>query len=355
MIIETILIVIGVILFLVVPHELGHFLMAKQSGVRVDEFGIGLPLPIGKGRYVRLSRQRGETLYSLNALPLGGFVRIFGEEEDATDPRSFSQQSFIRKVLIVGAGVVMNVLVAHIIFSFLAWYGIPQFAVEIGSIAPGSPAAAADFRPGDIIVGLGGEKKIPLDVSEVQSYINAQKGKEASFLLRRGAEELTIIGHPRVEHPPEEGSLGIAIEPKEVGVERVPWYRAPWEGFKITQEAFVLLVSGMFQFFKEFFSTGVAPGEIVGPVGIAVVARESFHIGIDFFLRLVAFLSLNLAVINILPIPALDGGRILFFLIEKIKGAPIPTRTSHVIHSAFFLILIFLLVLVTYRDIARLI
>ena len=355
MIFETVLIVIAVILLLIVPHELGHFFAAKRFRVRVDEFGVGLPLPIGKGRYLRLKKQFGETLYTLNALPLGGFVRIYGEEEDMRDPRSFSQQSFSRKVLIVAAGVIMNVAVAYGIFSFLAWYGTPQYAVEIASVLPGSPAESVGLRVGDVIIGLDGIKKIQLDVGEVQSYIADTKGGEAFFIIRRGKDELTITGRPRLKHPPDEGAMGITIGPKEVGVERASWYRAPLEGLKVTYSVLVLLVMGLAQFFKELFLTGSAPGEVVGPVGIAVVARESFHIGIDYLLRLVAFLSLNLAVINILPIPALDGGRILFFIIEKVKGTPIPAHASQIIHSVFLLLLIFFLMWVTYYDIARLI
>lgn len=346
MILETVLIIIVVILFLVVSHELGHFLVAKWFNVRVDEFGIGLPPRIFGKRF-------GETLYSLNLLPFGGFVRIFGEEGEVSDPRSFSSQTYKVKSLIVAAGVIANVIMGFILLSFLAWFGTPQFAVEVSQIAPGSPAESAGFQAGDIIVGLGGVEKIPLDVSEVQRYIGEHKGKEAVFLVKRGKETLAITGNPRISPPPGEGALGVAIGPKEVGIKRAPWYLAPWEGAKMTFNLLLLLIIGFGYFFSQLFTTGGVPGEIIGPVGIASVARESFFLGITFFIQLMALLSLNLAVINILPIPALDGGRLFFFIIEKIKGKPIPARISQFVHSFFLLLLIFLLLLVTYRDIIR--
>lgn len=348
MILETVFVVFIIILLLVVSHELGHFFAAKYFGVRVDEFGVGIP-PRMYGKKI------GETFYSINWLPFGGFVRIFGEEEDSTDPRSFSSQSYAIKTFIVASGVAMNVVVGFLLFSFLAWYGTPRFAVEIGDIGRGSPAEQSGLLSGDIIIGLEGRENLPLDVSNVQSYIYEHKGGEAVFLIDRKGERRVIRSAPRREHPSNEGPLGMKIGPKDYGVGRVPWYRAPWEGMKATGQGIALICKGFWMFLSQFFSTGSVPGEVLGPVGIAGVAEQTFRLGMHIFLQLVALLSLNLAIMNILPIPALDGGRIFFFFIEKIKGSPIPTYISQKIHAAFLILLIGLLLLVTYHDIARMI
>ncbi len=348
MIIETVLLFIAIILLLVVSHELGHFFVSKYYNVRVDEFGVGLPPRL-------FGVQKGETLYSFNLLPFGGFVKIFGEEEESTDPRSFFAQPVRRKVFIVAAGVMANVLVGFVIFSFLAWYGTPRFVVEVASVAPDSPAEIAGFMAGDIITGFEDVESAALSIDEVQAHIAESKGKSTQFFLNRKGIRLTVGATPRQEAPSGEGPLGIVITPKEAGLLRTTIFLAPIEGAKKTGYAISQLFVGLLFFFKELFVTGQSPGEILGPVGIAGVARTSFDIGIRYFLELIAFLSLNLAVINILPIPALDGGRILFFAIEKISGRVIPARVAGTIHSAFFVLLIMFLVWVTYYDILRLI
>lgn len=344
MIAEIVLVFLIIILLLVVSHELGHFLTAKWFGVRVDEFGIGIPPRIGGVTF-------GETLYSLNLLPFGGFVRIYGEEADVNDPRSFSAQSFFRKSFIVGAGVIANIAVAYIIFSFLAWMGSPGVGIIIEGVAPNSPAAAAGIEKGDIIAGIGPEGQEPARIEDVEAYIQQEKGKGASLRIKRGDTFLIIQATPRVSPPEGEGALGIVMT--ESGLRGVRWYRAPWEGLKLTVSSFWVLLGSVFYFFSVLFSSGQAPGDIVGPVGIAVLARETFNFGLFSFFELLALLSLNLAIINILPIPALDGGRILFFIIEKITGRPIPARVAGVVHSIFFILLILFLIWVTHRDIVN--
>ena len=348
MILETILIILLIILLLVVSHELGHFLVAKWFNVRVDEFGVGIPPRLFGKRY-------GETVYSINWLPIGGFVKIFGEEEDINESRSFTAQGFWVRSMIVAAGVAANVFVGFLIFSFLAWYGTPRFFVEVAGVAKDSPAELAGFRSGDLIIGFDERTGETLEVLAVESYIANHKDRDASFVVRRGGEQLIIHGVPRTNPPAGQGALGITIEPKEFGIIRVPWYRAPFEGIKSTFKFLWLIVYGLGFLLKELLTHGSAPGEVMGPVGIAQVAEQTFHVGLYYFLQLIGFLSLNLAVINILPIPALDGGRILFFVLEKIKGTPIPTHVSRFIHSFFMMLLIALLLWITLYDIARII
>ncbi|MEK7576882.1 MAG: M50 family metallopeptidase [Patescibacteria group bacterium] len=342
MFLEVAIVFIVLILLLVASHELGHFLTAKWFGVRVDEFGLGIPPKI-------FGYQWGETLYSLNLLPVGGFVRIFGEEEDVADPRSFSSKSFLVRSTIVAAGVIANVVVAFLIFTTLAWLGTSEAGVQIQDIAGGSPAAVAGLKAGDFIIGIGDDNAMPNSVDEVHAGIEAHRGVNTAFRIQRGQEQLTLHITPRKNIPEGQGALGIVIS--EVGFLPVVWYKAPWAGLKMTYFGLKALVVGLIGFFAQLFSSGTAPGEVIGPVGIAFIARQSFSVGIGTFLQLLAFLSLNLAIINILPIPALDGGRIFFFVIEKLTGRPIPARVSSAIHSVFFLLLLIFFIWVTSRDI----
>ncbi|MDA1334665.1 MAG: M50 family metallopeptidase [bacterium] len=347
MIFETILIFLVIILFLVVSHELGHFLVAKWFGIRVDEFGIGIP-PKAWGK------QMGETLYSINWLPFGGFVRLFGEDGDEDNPRSFSAQSFWRRSLVVAAGVIANVIVGYLIFTFLAWFGTPQFAVEVSEIAPNSPAETSGIENGDFIIGFNDGITNP-GLEDVMSFIDSKKGMKATFLIEREGELYEFAAVPRVNSPEGEGSLGVRIGIAQKGFERVAWYKAPWTGLKRTLTELSNLVEGIVFFFGKLLTTGSSPGDVIGPVGIAVVAQEIFSVSIIHFLTLIAFLSLNLAIINILPIPALDGGRLLFFVIEKVSGRKISGKTAGVIHSVFFVLLIVLLLWITYKDILLLV
>jgi len=346
-IIETILIFIVVVLLLVVSHELGHFLTAKWFGIRVDEFGVGLPPRM-------FGIKRGETLYSINWLPFGGFVRIFGEDEDKDDPRSFSSRGIGTKSLIVAAGVLANIIVGFLILSYISWYGVPRYEVIIEEVMPNTPAALATFQAGDRIVGFDGERRPSVNVGEVHAYIDSKRGKQAEFVVLRGEQQLRILAGPRANPPEGQGPLGVRINNDEVGIDRKSVLEAPLAGARMTGNFLKLISEGMIAFFGSLFTGAEIPGEVVGPVGIAGVAQETFRIGVREFLFLIALLSLHLAVINILPIPALDGGRIAFFVVEKIIRRPIPARVAGYIHSFFFLILIGFLLWVTWHDIARL-
>ncbi|MEK7643326.1 MAG: M50 family metallopeptidase [Patescibacteria group bacterium] len=348
--IESILIFLLIVLFLIVPHEFGHFLAAKWRGVRVDEFGVGFPIP-GKS-WKLFGRKIGETIYTINLLPLGGFVRIFGEEEDIENPRSFSNQPFWARTFIVAAGALANIFIGFVIFTFLAWYGEPRFGVKIAEVTLDSPASMAGLKAGDIVVGIEGQRIPELQLEAVLEYINAKRGVEASFLVERDGHELMLHGTPRENPPKGEGAFGVRIGAEEIGIVRIPWYRAPIEGLRHVIETISLVLLGLWMLVRDLVSSGSVPGQIVGPIGITVVARETLAVSIRLFLSLVALLSINLAVFNILPIPALDGGRIFFFIIEKFRGKPIASTFSHVIHSIFFLLLITLLIVITYREIS---
>ncbi|KKU53180.1 MAG: hypothetical protein A3F26_01505 [Candidatus Ryanbacteria bacterium RIFCSPHIGHO2_12_FULL_47_12b] len=344
-IIEGILVFVAVILLLVVSHEFGHFFAARFFKVRVEEFGVGIPPRLFGFRWK-------ETFWTINALPLGGFVKIFGEEEDINDPQSFSARSYLVKSLIVSAGVIANILTAFVLLTIIVGFGIPQFTTELSAIQKGSPAEEVGMRAGDKIVNLDNHStSAPLTVEDVQKYIAANVGTKVVIIVERNGDKIPFTLVPRRNPPEGEGALGIVFD---ISIQRVPWYQIPWEGLKATYAGLQVIVAGLLFFFFQLFTTGTTPGDIVGPVGIAVIATETYRFGFIAFLQLVALLSLNLAVINILPIPALDGGRIFFFVIEKIRGKVIPARVAGLIHSIFFIALIVLLLWISWHDVINL-
>jgi len=336
-----------VIMLLVVPHELGHLTAAKLFGIRVDEFGIGFLKRLW-------ARKIGETEYSINILPLGGFVKIFGEDGDEDNSRSFSGKSFLVKTCVIAAGIVANIIVAVILFSVLAYSGTPTFGVEISAVTQGSPAQSVDMRAGDVILSFGDATEGSFGIEEVQTYINKQKGNAAAFTLLRNGNRISVTASPRLEPPEGEGPLGIQIGMRQVGVVHVPWYRAPLEGIKRAFTLLHLLIGGFITLFSSLFSGGVTADDVAGPVRIGIIARDTLAIGFKDFLNFVAFLSLNLAVFNILPIPALDGGRIFLLVTEKIIRRPIPSRISGPIHSVFLLLLMAFVVWISWREILAL-
>lgn len=340
------LLLLILIIVLVLSHEAGHFLLAKWRGVRVDEFGIGFPPRL-------LSIKKGETRYSLNLLPLGGFVKIFGEngDEGEGDPRSFVSKSLGARSLIVAGGVLANIFVAWFLFSVLAGIGTPQISdgsggeITIVTVAENSPAKNAGLRPGDHLRGFE-------SVEAVQKFIDERKGTQIIFDIERGGEFMTILAVPRV-HPPEgEGALGIAMV--EIARVAVPWWQAPWEGLKTTGEIFFGTLAAFGGLALSLLRGVSVAGDVTGPVGIASIVSEVSQFGLLPFFQFMAVLSVNLAVINLLPIPALDGGRLLFFAIEYVRRKPVSPRVSHLVHSVGFALLIALMLVITYRDIVRL-
>lgn len=373
----TLFIFISVLAILVLSHEFGHFIVARKNGIRVEEFGFGFPPRVfgvrrykegGKTRWEwvwghpKNEREGGEkpTLYSFNIIPLGGFVRIKGEnaaEAGANDPDSFASKKTWQKAFVLVAGVLMNIIVAAILLSAGYMIGMPEVAVEgkqlagqslqIVDVLEGKPAALAGIMPGDRVIKV--DELVNPRLTEFQTYIQSNPKKEITVVINRKGEEVVKKMIP--EFLSESGKAGVGIALAEVGLAKYPWYKAIYHGvvstgiyLKEILFAFGTLLGGLF--------TGAGVGEAVsGPVGVAVLTGQVARLGIIYLLQFTALLSLNLAVLNILPIPALDGGRLFFVLLSKVIRRPITPRVEQTIHAAGFLLLMLLVVVVTVKDI----
>ena len=353
----TVILFILLLGLLVLVHEWGHFFVARRFGVRVEEFAFGFPPRLA-------SFVRNGTRYALNLIPIGGYVKIHGEGgEDERDPSSFSSRPIWQRLAIIAAGVVMNVALAWLLFSLGHGLGLPTVLnegegakdarVAIIGVAPGSPAEVAGLRFGDTIQEFKiQDSKFKIEsIETVQTLVAEHLGEEIAITIARGKETLEIITTPRREPPPGEGALGIAMA--RVGIVRAPWWRAPWDGAKTTVSASVAIVSALGNTLRELATEGQVNADVAGPVGIFAFANETRRLGFVYLLELAGVLSVNLALLNILPVPALDGGRILFLFIEGVRGARVKVRLEQAIHTAGFVLLLILMAAITYRDIVR--
>ena len=342
---------------LILVHEWGHFFAARALKVRVEEFGFGFPPRL-------FSRVKNGVRYSFNLFPFGGFVKIFGEHgEGEQDPASFMSRPAWQRFIILAAGVGMNVALAWVLFTASAAMGLPQIAddadmrsvpVSILGVVPGSPAATAGFKLGDQILEMRGARDVSLRIEneeDVRNFVEAYRGEEVLLVIRRQDIVSEIIATPRAVSPEGEGPLGIALG--RITIERVPWYRAPIAGFGALMRSTITISAGLWTLGNALITTGHAPGEVSGPIGILLFARDSGALGIAYFLQFIGVLSVNLAVLNFLPIPALDGGRVLFLVIEKIKGRKISPSIENAAHTAGFVALVLLMLVITYRDIVK--
>ncbi|MFH1714463.1 MAG: M50 family metallopeptidase [Candidatus Nealsonbacteria bacterium] len=359
----TILLVFFSIIALVSLHEFGHFIIAKKFNVKVDEFGIGYPPRI-------IGKKIGETLYSLNLLPFGAFVKILGEEggaEGVEDNRNFSKKPVWQRTLILLGGVASFWLIATLLLSFVFGTGVSQSVeddakgalnpkIQVSGVSNDSPADLVGIKPGDIISGFYFSGVFyPVDkIKEFQEFIEEQKGKEITVLFNRGNEAMEFSLIPRISPPVGEGAMGVDL--LRVAEVTYSWWQAPVMAVKATFNLTMAVISIWFSTSKSLLAGQGLPGEVqfLGPIGIGSVLNQAAQVGINYFLQLIALLAVYLAVLNLLPIPALDGGRVVFLVIEKIKGSPINKKIEQSINSAFFFLMIGLMVWVTVKDIANL-
>ena len=338
-------------------HELGHFFVAKRAGIWVEEFGFGLPPRIWGKKFK-------QTLFSLNLLPFGGFVKLHGEgsEEGISKPkRAFLNKSKKARVAVLLAGVVMNFLLG--IFAFAIVYsfsGIPREAlnVRVVDVVPGSPAQTSGLLVGDVVRKI--DKKTVSSTKSFMEEVDRFRGGSVVLEVENDSSGETksrnITVKPRQDPPSGEGPLGVAISTVEIYYPPVwqrPFYGA-YFGFKDAVYWGKTVVTGMFQIFTDI-SSGQAPQDLAGPVGIFALTSEIYKVGVLALINFIGILSINLAILNIIPFPALDGGRLLFVAIESLFGRKILPRVEAAAHTVGMIILLILIFAITARDIRALI
>ncbi len=341
-------ILIGVVALsvIVLVHELGHFVTAKAAGVRVEEFGLGYPPKL-------FGIKRGETVYSLNAIPFGGFTKLTGEE-DPSSPRSLASKSIGIRLLILSAGSLMNILLPFFLLTaaFMIPHDVVTGKVIIEKVATESPAAVAGIEPGNAVLSIN-DKPVN-NISDLQRYIQLNLGRETTVLVERsGSDTREVQLMPRWEPPEGQGATGITVSMLNPTIIRqhYPFWKAVPLGVTEFGETFVLYKNGIISLI-----IGAAPAIVAGPVGIAQITGEVARAGISPLLEFVALISLILGVLNLFPIPALDGGRIVFVMLEWIRrGKRISPKAEGLVHTVGFVLLMGAMILVTYQDILRII
>jgi regulator of sigma E protease len=349
--IVSFLVVLGVLVFV---HELGHFAVAKWAGIRVEEFGFGFP-----PRMVTLFK-KGETEYTLNWLPLGGFVRMIGENgEDANDPRSFASKSKTWRAAVLLAGSMMNVILPIFLFAIIAMTaGVPEGEltgrIEVLTIEPDSPAAEAGFEAGDELLYFANQR-VP-NVDELIALIQNFGEREAIVDVEREGERIALTVIPRISDNSQQIKIGVGISDQR----KIVTYDNPFSAFMYGAERTYNLIGfmlvGLSELVGGLFEGTTGGAAVTGPIGIAQVTGEIAKRGkLEELLNLTAFLSINLAIFNLLPIPALDGGRLLFVLLEALRGGRrISAEREGMVHLVGMLVLLGLMAFISIFDLQRL-
>lgn len=369
----SIVIFIIILAVLILAHESGHFLAAKKAGVRVDEFGLGFPPRLWAKKY-------GETEYSINLIPLGGFVKIYGEDPDeesiaGTDSkRSLTSKSKWIQAWVLFAGVFFNFLLAWLLISTGLTFGLPasesalpaggtlkNAALTITEVLPNSPADKAGIKIGDRVMSLTDEKTSLTDLTSdgFRTFISGGGERELLLAVSRPDGEPTST-NTIFRIRPEAGvvaggkpAIGVALD--RVGTLRLPFYSAIWKGFFYTVSLAWATISAIYLMFAGAFrGDNSLLSSVTGPVGLVGLVGSMAGLGWAWVLNLTAVISINLAVLNLVPFPALDGGRLFFLLIEAIKGKRITPRVANLTNSVGFILLMVLMLVITYRDIVRL-
>mgnify|MGYP000316939231 CR=1 FL=1 len=355
----SILIFIIILSTLVLVHEFGHFIAAKKSGVLVEEFGIGFPPRL-------LSIKIKETIYSINLIPLGGFVKLYGEEykEISQKPKfksqklknkAFAYKNPWQKILIIVAGVVGNFFLGWFLISYLFTQGVPIPAnkVIVEKVQDKSPAKIANLQPKDAIYALKVNEKI-YSIKTSTDLISLTKkygGKKITLYVERAEKKFKTTIIPRTNPPKNEGPLGVVIT--SFVEKKYPWYQAPYYGLihaaKITQK----IISELSKTLIQIITFKKPSVDVSGPIGIARFTSEAVKFGHKAIFELTALLSLNLAVVNLLPFPALDGGRLIFALYEAITKKRINKKLESYLNLFGFIFLITVAILISINDILK--
>jgi regulator of sigma E protease len=360
----TILIVIAILVLLIVTHEFGHFIMAKIFGVRVDEFGVGYPpRAFSFGKW-------GGTEYTLNWIPFGGFVRLYGEDADAHGRGSFVEAKRWKQAIILVAGVAMNAIVAWLLFAAALHTGIPQ-VVDAGALPPGthahldvsdvisgSPASAAGIVAGDEILGMTDQAGVTLSTltpESVSDFVKTRGGKEITIVyLHDDATSTAMVVPANAVIPGAAATPALGVGLVEVENVSLSWGQALWQGLSNTRDAFETVGSSLWQLLTGVFHGSADLQDVVGPVGLVGVVGQAAQNGAGDVLALAGFIAVNLAIINLIPIPALDGGRLVVVAFEAITRRKAPALLIQILNTIGIALIILLMLTVTYHDIARL-
>ncbi|MCK5459720.1 RIP metalloprotease RseP, partial [Candidatus Parcubacteria bacterium] len=371
----TLIVFIFILGLLIFVHELGHFFVARKFGVKVDEFGMGLPPRIfgfykdknGKWKKVIGSKEVKDvpkTIYSMNWLPLGGFCNIKGEDgEGRNEKDSFASKKIWQRALILTAGVAMNFLLCAILLSVGFMIGLPQAITDdedkslyirgrqivISEVADDSPAKNAGIQMGDYLTSIEGVKFD--NVEEASDFIAGKEGQELAIIITRGDEEISKQIIPqKTEEIKDRAIIGVGLV--KTGIISYSLHKAVYMGFASTIKLAKLILVTFFELFRDFIFGRDVKVDVAGPIGIAVLTGQVVKMGFIYILQFTALISLNLAIINFLPIPALDGGRMVFLLIEKIRGSAISQKIENRINTIGFACLMLLFIAVTFNDIS---
>ncbi len=359
----TILIFILILGILVFVHEFGHFVSARKMGVKVEEFGLGLPPRL-------FGIKKGETIYSLNLLPLGGFCKIKGESgECVEDKDSFAHKKIWQRFIILTSGIAMNFLLAIFLLSIGFLIGLPQVLddlpqgakisdpkIQLISILKESPAEKAGLRIGDTILSIDDQEF--KEIKETQEYIAKKSGQTLRIKLKRGKDifEREIIPDFSIKDKETEeekrGIIGVGLV--KTGIVSYSWYKSFWYGLVITFSLVAQIILAIGLLIRDLILRQPLSIDVAGPVGIAVITGQVVQLGFIYILQFTALLSINLATINFFPFPALDGGRVIALGIEKIRRKPNNPKIENFIHNIGFVFLLTLIILITFRDISRL-
>lgn len=351
----TLLVFLAILGLLVFIHELGHFLVAKRNGVLVHEFAFGF-------RPRLLSKKIGETTYALNLIPLGGYVRLYGEHEGETGERSFREKTAWQRFQVLVAGSTMNLLLGWLLLTILFMVGFqPIFpGVEdnpfvtgtksalVGNIADNSPAALAGLQKDDRIISVDGQS---LSTSKFIEYVSAHRGEEVTVKVSRGAETFETTMTPRVDPPAGEGALGVALVSGEKVQTSV--LNAPVAGIYETGRIIGASAAGFGTFMKNLVVKQEVSEDVTGLIGVGALTGVARRLGIDYLAQLVVIITIGLGVINLMPILPLDGGHIAVLGYEKVTGRPLSERHLGILVAAGLAFVLLMFIVITYKDILR--
>ncbi|MCI8670583.1 MAG: site-2 protease family protein [Bacilli bacterium] len=345
----TLILLILILGIIILVHEFGHFITAKKAGVHIYEFSIGM------GPLLKTIKSKDGIDYNIRAFPIGGFVSMAGEVYEDDDSKKIKKEDFMcnkkwyQRVIILAAGVFNNFVLAIIVLFILALiYGAQSMEPKIGEVIPNYPVSEAGIKPGDKILEINGKKVSTWDQAQIYLVMKSDNSKYTFLIEHESGKKEKYEIAPKItknEDGEEERAFGFKIAQEET--------RGFIASVKYAFQKFGSLISTMWLTVVNLFTGKIALSSLSGPVGIYQVVGQSLAAGIQQIIYLIAFLSINVGLINILPIPAFDGGRILFLIIEKIKGSPVNQKFENMCHTVFFFLLIALMIYITVFDIIR--